>query len=116
MNIMETIRTETPARITREVRVDGPRQDIIEKKEESNPGLWVVVGIIALLIFSQGGGGAGCSQGRGGRGGWQGGNPGHGGHGPGGQGRGETAGGVLAKGYRALIAATGSEGHAARAG
>jgi len=82
MNIMETIRTETPATITREVRVDEPRQVIIEKKEESNTGLWVVVGIIALLIFSQGGGGAGCSQGRGGRGGWQGGNPGHGGHGP----------------------------------
>ena len=80
---METIRTETPATITCEVRVDEPRQVIIEKKEKDNTGLWVVVGIIALLIFSQGGG-AGCSGNArgGGRGGWQGGNPGHGGHGP----------------------------------
>jgi hypothetical protein len=91
---METIRTETPATITREVRVDEPRQVIIEKKEDSNTGLWVVVGIIALLIFSQGGA-AGCSGNTigggtrgGGRGGWQGGNSGgshgggHGGHGP----------------------------------
>src|SRR3990172_11998463 len=100
MNIMETIRTETPATITREVRVDEPRQVIIEKKEESNTGLWVVVGIIALLIFSQGGGGAGCSQGRGGRGGWPGGNPGHGGHRQVVKGRGQTEEDMLAKGLR----------------
>ncbi len=59
---METIRTETPATLTREVRVDEPRQVIIEKveKEKDNTGLWIVVGIIALLLFSQGGA-AGCS-------------------------------------------------------
>jgi hypothetical protein len=61
---METIRTEMPATITREVRVDEPKQVVIqqttEKKEKDNTGLWIVVGIIALLIFSQGGA-AGCS-------------------------------------------------------
>jgi hypothetical protein len=77
---METIRTETPATITREVRVDEPRQVIIEKKDDSNTGLWVVVGIIALLIFSQGGA-TGCSGNSigGGRGGGTHGGGGHGG-------------------------------------
>jgi hypothetical protein len=78
---METIRTETPATITREVRVDEPRQVVVqttEKVEKDNTGLWIVVGIIAVLIFSQGGA-AGCSGGSrgGGHGGSHGGVPGH---------------------------------------
>lgn len=67
----ETIRTEMPATITREIQVDKPSV-IVEKSDNSL--LWIVIAVVVLIGLTQGGG-AGCqTQGRGGYGG-------HGGHG-----------------------------------
>ena len=62
----ETIRTETPATITREVRVDEPRQVIVERapaKEKDQSLLWIVIAGVVFFGLTQGGGCSGNSIG-----------------------------------------------------